>query len=116
MSNQRILGSITYQAVAFCILLVTLYLIHEMGHLILFNLFSGTTEGRIVLDGTRLVMSNPVRLHPIADRVVRGGGLLATYPSIVLVNKKTPLLGMAALIWIVYGAYEAFILGILIPY
>ncbi len=116
MSNQRILGSIAYQAVAFCILLVTLYLIHEMGHLILFNLFSGTTEGRIVLDGTKLVMSNPVRLHPIADRMVRGGGLLATYPAIVLVNKKTPLLGMAALIWNVYGAYEAFILGILIPY
>ncbi len=116
MSNQRILGSIAYQAIAFCILLVTLYLIHEMGHLVLFNLFSGTTQGSIVFNGTGLVMNNPVRLHPIADRVMRGGGLLATYPTIVLVNKKTPLLGMAALIWNVYGAYEAFVLGLLIPY
>ena len=116
MSNQRILGSIAYQSVAFVILLVTLYLVHEMGHLILYNLFSGTNGGYIMFDGAKLVVNYPVRLPPIADRMMRGGGLLATYPSIVLVNKKTPLLGMAALIWNVYGAYEAFILGILIPY
>jgi hypothetical protein len=116
MSNQRILGSIAYQAAGFVILLLALYLVHEMGHLILYNLFSGTTDGIIMWDGTGFLMYNPTRLPPIADRMMRGGGLLATYPSIVLVNKKTPLLGMAALIWNVYGAYEAFILGILIPY
>jgi hypothetical protein len=59
-------------------------------------------------------MSGSVKLHPISDRLIRGGGLLATYPAIVLVNKKTPLLGFVALAWIVYGAYETFVLGILI--
>ncbi|MHA2070572.1 MAG: hypothetical protein ACXAEE_07870 [Candidatus Thorarchaeota archaeon] len=116
MSNQRILGSIAYQSIAFIILLMSLYLIHEFGHLILYNLFSGTTDGRIMIEGTRIIMYNPTRLPDIADRMMRGGGLLATYPSIILLNKKTPLLGMAALIWNIYGAYEAFILGIIIPY
>lgn len=58
----------------------------------------------------RLATGNLVRLDSIADRVMRAGGLLATTPTVILINKKTPFLGMAALTWIVYGIYETFIL------
>ncbi|MFX1367869.1 MAG: hypothetical protein ACFFAY_04650 [Promethearchaeota archaeon] len=114
MSNQRILGKMASEMVLCLVLLLALYLIHELGHLVLFNLLSGKTEAMIAFDGSRLVVRCPIRLHPIADRLMRGGGLLATYPAVVLVNKRTPFLGFVALAWIVYGIYEAFILGIFI--
>ncbi len=114
MSDQRILGKMVSEMVLCLVLLLALYLIHELGHLVLFNLLSGKTEAVIAFDGSKLVVRCQMRLHPICDRMMRGGGLLATYPSIVLVNKRTPFLGFVALAWNVYGFYEAFILGILI--
>lgn len=92
------------------VLLLALYFIHEMGHLVLYDMFSNTTNGRILFDGARYAMYHPAVLDPFADRMIRGGGLIAVLPAVLLVRKKTPLLGMVALFWIVYGIYEAFFL------
>jgi hypothetical protein len=108
MSNQRILGKIVGRVVLCWALLLALYFIHEMGHLVLYNMLSDSADGRILFDGARFAMYHPAVFDPIADRLIRAGGLLATLPAIILVRKKTPLLGMVALFWIVYGIYEAF--------
>lgn len=110
MSNQRILGQMVGRVVLCWVLLIALYFIHEMGHLVLYNMLSSSTDGRILFDGTRYAMYHPVVHDVIADRIVRAGGLIATLPAVVLVRKKTPLLGMVALFWIVYGIHEAFFL------
>ena len=112
MSDQRILGKIVCRVVLCWVLLLSLYLIHEMGHLVLYNLFSNTNYGRIAVYGRGLAMYHPAGLEPFAAKMVRAGGLLVTLPTVILVRKKTPLLGMVALFWIIYGIYETFLLGI----
>ncbi|MFW9889796.1 MAG: hypothetical protein ACFFER_16530, partial [Candidatus Thorarchaeota archaeon] len=76
MSDQRILGKMVCRVVLCWVLLLSLYFIHEMGHLVLYNLLSNTNYGRLAFDGKRFLIYHPAGLEPFAAKMVHAGGLL----------------------------------------